>query len=270
MESKAFEIGPVSIYWYSIMIVFGMFVAFFVANREIKRLNLNKEFFVNLVFYIILFGILGARVYYVLFNLEYYLSYPSEIIKIWHGGLAIHGGILAGILVVIFYCKKYNVNILKVLDICAVSLIIAQAIGRWGNFFNQEAYGMVTSKATLETLQLPNFIINGMFINGEYYHPTFLYESIWNFIGFIIMLFFRRRRYNKIGQVTSFYMIWYSLGRLFIEQMRMDSLMLGPIKAAQLISLIFIIIGVFLIVKNKKDSKFENLYNVDGENEIRF
>lgn len=270
MESKAFEIGPISIYWYSIMIVFGIIVAFFIANREIKRLNLNKEFFVNLVFYIILFGILGARVYYVLFNLNYYLAYPEEIIKIWHGGLAIHGGILTGILVVVFYCRRYKVNILKVLDICAVSLIIAQAIGRWGNFFNQEAYGMITTRATLESLMLPNFVIEGMHINGNYYHPTFLYESIWNFIGFVIMLFLRRRKYNKIGEVTAFYMIWYSVGRIFIEQMRMDSLMFGPIKAAQLVSMIFIIIGVFLMIKQKKGSRFDNLYNVDGENEIRF
>ena len=270
MESKAFEIGPISIYWYSIMIVFGIIIALFVANREIKRLNLNKEFFINLTFYTILFGILGARLYYVLFNLDYYISYPIEIIKIWHGGLAIHGGILAGILVIATYCKKYKVNILKILDICAVSLIIAQAIGRWGNFFNQEAFGGITSKATLESLMLPSFVINGMYIDGNYHHPTFLYECIWNVVGFIIMLFLRRRKYNKIGEMTGFYMIWYSIGRLFIEHMRTDSLMLGPIKAAQLISLVFIIIGIIIIVKQKKGSRFDNLYNVDGENEIRF
>lgn len=270
MESKAFEIGPISIYWYSIMIVFGIIVAFFVASREIKRLNLSKEFFVNLAFYVILFGIVGARIYYVLFNLDYYLAYPTEILKIWHGGLAIHGGILAGVLVIIIYCKKYEVSILKILDVCAVSLIIAQSIGRWGNFFNQEAYGTLTSKVTLQSLMIPDFIINGMNINGNYYHPTFLYESIWNFIGFITMLFLRRRRYNKIGEMTGFYMVWYSIGRIFIEQMRMDSLMLGPIKVAQLVSLLLIIIGISLIIKQKKGSRFDNLYNVDGENEIRF
>jgi len=265
MDSKAFQIGPISIYWYSIMIVLGIIVAFFVANHEIKRLRLNKEFFINLTFYTILFGILGARIYYVLFNLDYYLTYPTEIIKIWHGGLAIHGGIFAGVCVIIYHCKKYKMSILKVLDICAVSLIIAQAIGRWGNFFNQEAYGFLTSKANLESLMLPNFIIDGMYINGSYYHPTFFYESLWNTLGFIIMIFLRRRKNNKIGQITGFYMIWYSIGRIAIEQMRMDSLMLGPIKVAQLVSLVFVIVGIIIMVKKtKKDSK-NNLYNVDGE-----
>lgn len=270
MGNVALKLGPITIYWYSIMIVFGMLVAFYIASREIKRLNLNKEFFINLIFYIILFGVIGARLYYVLFNLNYYMANPSEIIKVWHGGLAIHGGIIAGILVVIYFCKKYKVNTLKILDICSVSVIIAQAIGRWGNFFNKEAYGPITTQAKLLSYKIPKFIVDNMYINGAYYHPTFLYESIWNAIGFILMLFLRRRKYNKIGEMAGFYMIWYSIGRLFIEQLRQDSLMLGPVKVAQLVSIILIIIGIIIIVKSKKGSRFENLYNVDGENEIRY
>ncbi len=271
MDNVALRIGPITIYWYSIFIVVGILLAMAMLFKEVKRQNLNKEFIINLIFYVILFGILGARLYYVLFNLSYYLSNPLEIIKVWHGGLAIHGGIIAGIIVIIVYCKKYNANILKILDIFAVSVIIGQIIGRWGNFFNQEAFGQITSKASLEALKIPQFIINGMYIEGKYYQPTFLYESLWNLVGLIIMLILRRRKYNKIGELTGFYMIWYSIGRFFIEHSRSDSLMLGSIKVAQLISIILLLIGIIIIIRAKKGSKFDNLYNKKGEkDEIRF
>ena len=218
----------------------------------------------------ILFGIIGTRLYYVLFNLEYYLRNPIEIFQVWNGGLAIHGGIISGILVIIIYTKKYKVNTIKMLDIVAVSVIIAQAIGRWGNFFNQEAFGSVVSKDFLESLMLPKFIIDGMYINGNYYHPTFLYESIWNIIGFIILLIMRRRKYAKVGEMVSFYLIWYSFARFFIESLRMDSLMLGPIRIAQLVSVVGIIIGIMLLIRAKKGSKFDNLYNKEEKEKIKF
>lgn len=269
MDRVAITIGPISIYWYSIMIVLGILFAMFLVFREVKRQKLNNEFYINLVFYILLFGILGARLYYILFNLDYYISNPLEIIKVWNGGLAIHGGIIAGIIVALVYCKKYNVNILKTLDIFSFGIIIGQIIGRWGNFFNQEAHGIVTSKAFLEGLYLPQFIIDGMYIDGSYYHPTFLYESIWNVIGLIIMFILRKRKYNKIGTLTGFYMIWYSVGRLFIEQLRTDSLMLGQVRVAQLISVVLIILGIILIIRSTRGSKFDNLYNKKDE-KIKF
>ena len=270
MSKIAFSIGPISIYWYSIMIVLGILVAIFLIFNEAKRHDINKEFLINLVFYVLLFGIIGARLYYVAFNLDYYIEEPLEIIKVWNGGLAIHGGIIAGAITLIVYCKKWKVSVLKMFDISAVGLIAAQAIGRWGNFFNQEAHGGVVSKAFLQKLYLPKFIIEGMNIEGVYYHPTFLYESVWCLIGLIIMLILRRRNYNKTGEMIGFYLVWYSLGRLFIEQLRTDSLMLGTMKVAQLVSIILILLGLGLIIFAKKGSVFENVYNRKEKEKVKF
>lgn len=183
-----------------------------------------------------------------------------EIFQIWNGGLAIHGGIIAGLLFIIYYCKKHEVNLWKILDIIVVGLIIAQAIGRWGNFFNSEAYGPITTAAHLKSLGIPQFIIDGMYILGEYRQPTFFYESVWCLFGFLAMLIIRQYKYLKIGQLTSFYLIWYGIIRFIIEAMRIDSLMLGPIKMAQLVSIVFVISGIIIFIKSIK-SKKENLYN---------
>lgn len=258
MNRTLIKLGPISIYWYSVMIALGFLAAMVVCLTEVKRKKLDIEKYSNMVFYAVLFGILGARIYYVLFNLDYYLKMPSEILKVWHGGLAIHGGIIAGILVVYFYTKKYKMNFLKTLDISVVGIIIAQAIGRWGNFFNQEAFGKLTTKAVLIKQRIPNFIIERMYIDGAYYQPTFLYESVWNLIGFIIMLFLRRTKKLKVGYLTGFYLIWYSIGRCFIEYFRSDSLMLGTIKVAQLISLSLIVIGIIVIIKSTKKNELYN------------
>ena len=261
MNSVAFSIGNFGIHWYSIMVLLGIASAMLVSRIEIKRHNINKNFFTNLVFYVLVFGIIGARIYFVIFNLDYYSSNPIEILKIWHGGLAIHGGIIAGLIVTFIYTKKYKINTLKVIDIMVVGVILAQAIGRWGNFFNQEAYGMVTSREALEALHIPQFIINGMYIDGLYYHPTFLYESLWDLLGFILLIILRRRKYNKIGEITGIYLIWYSIGRIFIEQLRLDSLMLGSFKVAQIVSVILIIVGIVSIIWSKRGLKIDNLYN---------
>lgn len=258
MNRTLIKLGPISIYWYSVMIALGFVAAMVVCLTEVKRKKLDIEKYSNMVFYAVLFGILGARIYYVLFNLDYYLKMPSEILKVWHGGLAIHGGIIAGILVAYFYTKKYKMNFLKTLDISVVGIIIAQAIGRWGNFFNQEAFGKLTTKAALIKQRIPNFIIDGMYIDGAYYQPTFLYESVWNLIGFIIMLFLRRTKKLKVGYLTGFYLIWYSIGRCFIEYFRSDSLMLENIKVAQLISLSLIVIGIIVIIKSTKKNELYN------------
>ena len=159
---------------------------------------------------------------------------------------------------------------LKMLDISVVGVIIAQAIGRWGNFFNQEAHGGAVTRAFLEKFHLPKFIINGMNIDGIYYHPTFLYESLWNVLGFIIMLILRRRKYNKTGEIFGFYLIWYSIGRMFIEQLRTDSLMLGSFKVAQLVSIIMILIGIVIIIFSKRGDMFENKYNVIEKEKVKF
>lgn len=252
------DLGFIQIYWYSIMILIGIILASIVILKESKRFNIDNDFMLNLFFYTIPISIIGARLYFVIFNFNYYSNNLIEIFKLWEGGLAIHGGILAGLVFIIYYCKKYKQNVWKILDIAVIGLIIGQIIGRWGNFFNQEAYGPLTTLSYLKSIHLPTFIIEGMKINNMYYHPTFLYESIWNFIGLIILLKIRRKNV-KIGQISSIYLIWYGIGRLFIESLRQDSLMLGNIKVAQLISLLMIVIGIILFIYKLKKEKI--IYN---------
>ena len=259
------EIGPIQIYWYSIFILVAFVIGGRLAFKEAKRFNISKEFMTNLFFYLVPIVLIGARIYYVLFNLDYYLINPIGILKVWEGGLAIHGGLIAGLLFIVFYTNKYNVSSLRMLDIIVVSLILGQAIGRWGNFFNGEAYGPVVSLEFLQKLNLPNFIIDGMLIDGLYRHPTFLYESIWCLIGFIIMFILRYTKKLRLGQLTSFYLIWYGVERFFMESLRTDSLMLGSLKMAQLVSLGMVIVGVVVLIVIRRKAVFGNRYN-DKEN----
>lgn len=261
MKRFAFSFGPFNITWYSICILLGIALAVLIMVKEAKKYNIPKSFIINLTFWCIIFGILGARLYYVIFNLDYYALYPLEIVKIWNGGLAIHGGIVAGAITLIIYCKKYSVNILKMTDIATPGLILGQAIGRWGNFFNAEAHGGIVSKAFLKGLHLPNFIIQGMHINGHYYHPTFLYESLLCLLGLFVLFGVRSLKQTKLGNTTALYLIWYGITRFFIESIRTDSLMLGNIKVARLISCLMVIFGIIMFIitrikcKNYADEK---------------
>lgn len=266
--SNVISIGPIDIHIYSIMILIAVFVAYKIISFEGRKWNIPSDFILNLLILVLVFGIFGARFYYVIFNWDYYSQNTMEIFQVWKGGLAIHGGIIAGLIVTILYAWKYKVNILRLLDIMVLGLIIGQAIGRWGNFFNGEAYGPITTLETLQNYHVPDFIINGMFINGVYHVPTFLMESLWCILGFIILLIIKNRKYNKIGQVMSVYLIWYGTGRFFIEGLRTDSLMLFDFKIAQIISIIMIILGIIIYLIRNKGSKFENLYNdvENGEN----
>lgn len=270
MSRVALDLGFIQIYWYSICILLGILVAGTIIIRESRKQNINEDFIVNVIFYTIICGIIGARLYYVVFNLDYYLQYPLEILEVWNGGMAIHGGVIAGGLFIYYYARKYKVNFFKLLDISVVGLIIGQAIGRWGNFFNGEAYGGITTLAHLKEMMVPDFIIDGMYIQGVYHQPTFLYESIWCLAGFILLLIVRRFKYIKNGQVTGVYLIWYSIGRFFIEGMRTDSLMLGSLKMAQLVSIVGIVLGIFIIIYCRKGTRFDNLYKTKEEKEILY
>lgn len=270
MNRVALDLGFIQIYWYSIFIFLGVFFASIMILRETKKQNINQDFIINLIFYGVIFGLIGARLYYVAFNLDYYLKYPLEILEVWNGGLAIHGGLLFGLLTVIIYTKKYHAKTLKVLDILVVGLILGQAIGRWGNFFNGEAYGGITTLENLQRLGIPQFLIDGMYINGAYHHPAFLYESIWSLFGFFALLIVRRYKYLKNGQLTGVYLIWYSIGRLIIEGMRTDSLMLGNFRVAQIVSISLIIIGILMLIFCKKGTRFDNLYKDREKKEILF
>ncbi len=258
------QLGPITIYWYAILIMSGVALGLFLAIREGKRVGINSEFFYDLVTYGLPISIIGARIYYVSFTWDYYSAHPEDIIKIWQGGIAIHGAIIAAFIFGYFFCKKRKVSVWLVADIASASFIIAQAIGRWGNFMNQEAHGGVVPGATLDaqreflqSLFIPDFIVNNMYINGAYYHPTFLYESLWNIVGFLI-IFFVLRKLSKllVGEIAAFYAIWYSIGRYIVEGMRTDSLMLTEtIRMAQFISIATVVVVLIAVIYRRMTKK---------------
>ena len=258
------QLGPITIYWYAVFIMSGVALGLFLAIREGKKMGINSEFFYDLVTYGLPISIIGARIYYVAFSWDYYSSHPEDIIKIWQGGIAIHGAIIAAFIFGYFFCKKRKVSFWLVADIASVSFIIAQAIGRWGNFMNQEAHGGVVPGATLDaqreflqSLFIPDFIVNNMYINEAYYHPTFLYESLWNMVGFLFIVFVLRKLPKLlVGEIAAFYAVWYSIGRYMVEGMRTDSLMLTEsIRMAQFISITTIVLVLILVLYRRLAKK---------------
>lgn len=271
MNPILITIGGFEIRWYSVLILIGAFMVLLLSQREASRFGMTREFIFNSLFWALIFGVIGARLYYCLFNLDIYLNNPMEIIKTWNGGLAIHGGLLFGLIALALYCKKYKVRLIRVLDFIVVPLLLAQAIGRWGNFFNQEAHGAVTTIETLKALFIPDFIIDGMTIEGIVYTPVFLYESLVCFISFIILLFVRRSKYLKVGTLTGAYLLIYGVLRFFIEMSRTDALVLGGFKVAQIVSVIMVIIGIGIFMFNSRKARFDDLYNDSSNiNEIKF
>ncbi|MGI6679207.1 MAG: prolipoprotein diacylglyceryl transferase [Dehalobacterium sp.] len=243
----AFQIGPFIVRWYGILISIGMALGTYLAYREAEKQKLDPDHIINVVIVAIPLALLCARGYYVVFyNLGYYLAHPGEILAFWHGGLAIHGGLMGGILGGYLVVRHYRLNFWQLADIVAPSIILGQAIGRWGNFFNQEAYGFETD--------LPW----AMYIDGAYRHPTFLYESIWNLIVFCVLILMRRKKYLKKGDIFAGYVLLYSMGRIFIEAFRTDSLMFGPFRVAQLASILGMAAGVTLILYNHRKRASRN------------
>ncbi|WP_125713788.1 prolipoprotein diacylglyceryl transferase [Companilactobacillus kedongensis] len=250
----AFNLGGLQIHWYGLIIAIGALVGVVMAISEAKRRDVDPENILDLVLYGVPIGLIGARIYYVIFELPFYMANPGEIIKIWHGGIAIYGGLIAAFIVLIVLCKKRNISIWTMLDIAAPSVLLGQIVGRWGNFMNQEAFGGKTTLSFLQSLHLPDFIVQQMYINGAYRQPTFLYESSWNLIGLIIILALRhRKQFFKRGEVFLAYLVWYPLGRFFVEGMRTDSLYILPgIRVSQALSLILLAVAVILIIYRRK------------------
>ena len=242
IDPIAIKIGGFEVAWYGVIIGVGILLAMYLASSEGDRKGMPQDFILDLAFWTVPIAILGARAYYVIFELGYYIQNPGQIFQIWNGGLAIYGALLTGALVVYFFTKKKNVPVMLTLDVLAPGVLIAQSLGRWGNFINQEAHGAEVTREFLEKLFLPEFIINQMNIKGTYYHPTFLYESLWSLIGFALILYLRRRpNLLREGEVFFSYIIWYAFGRFFIEGMRTDSLYLfANIRVSQLLSIILI------------------------------
>ncbi|MEK4014300.1 prolipoprotein diacylglyceryl transferase [Peribacillus sp. FSL M8-0224] len=244
----AIDLGPIQVHWYGLIIGFGVLLGLIIALRESERRGLDKEIFTDLILFAVPIAIISARIYYVIFQWEYYSQNPGDIIKIWNGGIAIHGALIGSVLTAIVFAKVKKVSFWKLVDIAAPSLLLGQAIGRWGNFMNQEAHGGEVTRSFLENMHLPEFIINQMYINGTYYHPTFLYESIWNILGVIILLSLRKVNLRR-GELFLTYVIWYSIGRYFIEGLRTDSLMLTEsLRIAQVISVVLIAVAIALVV----------------------
>lgn len=247
----AISILGINIYWYAILIVFSIILSLIILKLNNKKEKVKYEDIIDLSIYLIPISFICARLYYVLFNLEYYIQNPLEIINIKSGGLAIYGGILGGALVIYIYCKIKKIDFLNILDQIAPCLALGQAIGRWGNFINQEAYGIETG----------NIFRMGIFENGIYkeVHPTFLYESIADFIIFIILIILGKKR-QKTGERTLIYLMLYSFVRFFIEGIRIDSLMLNNIRISQILSLtLFVISCSILAYNNKKDKNIEKI-----------
>lgn len=271
MSPVAFTIAGFDIRWYSLLIIIAVIISYFMIINETNKFHISKEFTFNMIFWTLVIGIIGARLYYVLFEFSYYKEHLSEIFMIWKGGLAIHGGLLFGCLTMIIYCKKYGMRVGKMFDIVVVPLLLAQAIGRWGNFFNSEAYGISVDYYTLINIKIiPQFIVDNMYINGAYHLPMFYFESLWCLLGFIIALFVRRRKYIKEKQIFGFYLIWYGFARFFIEIFRTDSLMLGNIKVARIMSVIMVIVGVLIEIIQTRKPKLDELYNHINGDEVRF
>lgn len=254
IDPVAISIGPIKIYWYGIIIALAMLIGISLATKEAQKLGLEEDTMVDMALWAIPIGFIGARLYYVLFKWDYYIQNPSEIIAIWNGGIAIYGGLIAGGLAVYWFARRKKMTLTLLLDILAPSVLLAQSIGRWGNFINQEAHGGAVSRQFLETLYLPEFIIEQMNINGTYYHPTFLYESLWSLLGFILLIILRNQKgLLRRGEVALSYVIWYSFGRFFIEGMRTDSLWIGDsMRASQVLSLVLFISAIVLWIYRRR------------------
>lgn len=259
LNPVAFEVFGLEVRWYGIFITLGMVVAFCYAIYRSKQEGFSVDNVLDMGLYIVIFGVLGARLYYVLMKLDLYIR-PSrtlwenllDMINIRGGGLAIYGGIIAGALTLYIYCRLQKRDWRRALDMVAPGVMIAQAMGRWGNFFNGEAYGgIVPEKSLLYFLRMgldPNELTSGM----AYVHPTFLYESLWNILGFVLINVFLYKRKKFNGQIFLTYAAWYGFGRMFIEGLRTDSLYLGGgnsgIRVSQLVGFLCFVGGTALIV----------------------
>lgn len=235
----ALQLGPLAIRWYGLLIATGVLLGTTLAHRDAVRRGQDPDKLLNAIVLTVLAALVGARLYYVLFNWEYYGTHPAKILAVWEGGLAIHGGLIAGALATVLYCRHAELSLPVTLDIMVPCVAIGQAIGRWGNFFNQEAFGVPTDlpwKLYIDPAHRPPQLAA-----FEYFHPTFLYESLWNVLVFLVLWFgLRRRLEGRPGALTLCYLGLYSIGRFFVEGLRIDSLMLDGFRAAQVVSLLLV------------------------------
>ena len=242
-----FELGPLTIRWYGLLIASAILIGVNLSQSLAKRRGLDPEIVGDLAIWLVLGAIPMARLYYVLFQWQTYAAHPEQIIAIWRGGIAIHGAILGGLLAGLIFARVQKVSFWQLMDLVAPSLILGQAIGRWGNFFNSEAFGAPTDLPW--KLYIPPEARPGGYQNFEYFHPTFLYESLWNLMvfGLLLVLFFRSLKGQPVLKPGTLFLVYfasYSAGRIWIEGLRTDSLMLGPLQIAQVVSALGMILGI--------------------------
>jgi phosphatidylglycerol:prolipoprotein diacylglycerol transferase len=277
----AVSIGAIHVRWYGIILGTAALVGLLIAIQEGKRFKIHQDFFMDMLLITVPAAIIGARAYYVAFTWTDYENNLLGIFMIWHGGIAIYGALIGSLTAAYFFFRSKGYNFWRIVDICAPGLIVGQLIGRWGNYMNQEAHGGPVSESFLrQTLHLPNFIVNQMNIDDTFYHPTFLYESLWSLAGFLLLLWLRRRPFLRAGELFMSYAIWYSIGRFFVEGVRTDSLAFdgpswlasfmrvlwtpmkllfhegamanGNVRVSQLLGVIIIIVAIGLIIYRRK------------------
>ena len=251
---SSFTLGPLSIHLYGVIIATGLILAVLYCSKRADQFGLTEDTLLDGVLWVTPVAILCARLYYCAFSWEMYADNPISILYIWEGGIAIYGSVIGAVLGIIVFCKIKKVKIATVLDLVSLGFLIGQAMGRWGNFFNREAFGAETE----------SFLRMGLMkvSTGEvtYYHPTFLYESLWNITGFLVLHFLsRKRRFD--GQIALGYLAWYGLGRAFIEGLRTDSLYIGPFRVSQLLAAGSCVVALaILIIQGRKLHNPENLF----------
>ena len=261
--SASFTLFGRTFYWYGVIIAVGFILAMLYCARHCRRCGIEPDTLYDFLIWMIPLAIIGARLYYVIFQWSDYRGHPIDALKIWEGGLAIYGGVIAGILTGIVWCRKRKIPFGAMADVCAPGLLIGQCIGRWGNFINREAFGRETTAFSRMGLTLPGR-------ETVYVHPTFLYESLWNFAGFLMLHFWFRKHERKFdGELILLYAVWYGIGRALIEGLRTDSLYLfdwtigdQPIRVSQALSLVMVLVSAFMLFYNIKlrPHKREELY----------
>ncbi len=259
----AIKIGPLAIRWYGLLIAAAVLIGTMLAQREAVRRREDPDRLLDVVVLAVLVGLVGARLYYVAFNFGEYSQHPFKILAVWEGGLAIHGGLIAGGLAVFLYGRAKRLPILTYLDIMVPSVALGQAIGRWGNFFNQEAFGTPTDLPWKLYIAAPNR--PSSLAQYEYFHPTFLYESLWD-LGVFAVLYWalRRRLEDRPGALTLCYFALYSVGRFLVEGLRIDSLWLGPFRAAQVVSAILFVASLAALVARLRRPPLKSLETTPG------
>lgn len=274
--STGLSIGKIEITYYAICILSGVLVAYIIGIKLAKKMGIKTELITDGVIYCLPLSIIGARLYYVVFEWDNYKSDFISIFKIWEGGLAIHGGILAAIIFIILYCKFKKIDVWKIFDVVFPVFLLSQALGRFGNYYNCEAHGDIMNQGLVNFL---HFVFPDAWIDryywwyGSYYHPTYLYEACWNVLGFVIIWNIRKIKIFKKGDSLGLYMIWYGIGRFFIEILRTDSLYVNifnmTLKQNMVISVILVILGItYILVKRyglKIKETFRSTYSEDYE-----